>query len=600
MRVQLHFRLLLVLVAQIALASRSASAAEDGLPVQFRRPVAATVMNGGQRLLVANQRSGSLSIIDLDSRRVISETRVGTRLSSLVGTGDPARFLLTDEATHELLLVRVSDADCQVEQRQPVSPYPVGIKVSEDGATAFIASLWSRTITVVDLINFSSPKENRSFEIKHQIRLPFAPREMLVLSAGDLQSRIPSLVSSAMRLLVTDAFGARMAVLNPAAGKIESVREIPAHAIRGLHLHPDRPQVVVSHQLLSRLAQSTFEEVHWGALMINVLRTIDLADLIDPSADLLKKSVLEYLGGPDHGAGDPGAFVMRSDGVSGIVLRGTDELLILDENHVYGGRVETGHFPTAITMHPDGKFAYVLNTLSDSITVVQLSGPIVVDTISLGTQPELTPADRGERLFHSAKLSHDNWISCASCHVDGHTNGQLNDNKTDGSFGTAKRVLTLRGIGDTAPYSWNGRFKTLGEQISHSVRSTMQGSPLTETQTADLKAYLKTLPPAPALGNRDHQSVKRGAAIFESQNCAECHTPPLFTSAVIADVGLQDEQGDSRFNPPSLRGVSQNGPYFHDGRAASLKQIFADHRHQLDRKLTDAELEDLISFLNDL
>lgn len=601
MRTRFHSRLFLFLIiVGWCQSSVPQTAADEKSVVQFRRPVAVAVLEDGRRLIVANQRSGSVSIVDPTSKTVVSETKIGSQLSSLIATSDPHRFLVADEATHELLVIKTNDSGCDVERRIAMSPYPVSIKLNRDASVACVTSLWSRSVTIVSLREFLSDPDKGSLHVQHQIRLPFAPKEMLFLSGADIKSRVSSWDAASNRLLVADAFGTSLVMLDPDTGKIESVRELPAHSIGGLLLHPSRPVVVVSHQLLSRLAQSNREDVHWGALMVNVLRTIDLTELLDPAGNLLNKSVLEYLGGPDHGAGDPGAFVMRSDGVNGILLRGTDELLILDENHVYGGRVDTENYPTAITLRPDGKHAYVVNTFSDSISVVQLAGPIVVGTIKLGSCPEMTPADRGEVLFHSAKLSHDNWISCASCHVDGHTNGLLNDNKTDGSFGTAKRVLTLRGIGDTAPYSWNGRFQTLGEQIAHSVRSTMQGNPLRESQVADIDAYLKTLPAAPSVGRQERAAVERGAAIWNAQNCNQCHTEPVYTSSVIADVGLKDEQGESKFNPPSLRGVSQNAPYFHDGRATSLNDVFAKFRHQLDRELSAEELRDLIAFLSDL
>ncbi|HKB37067.1 MAG TPA: hypothetical protein VKD72_11475, partial [Gemmataceae bacterium] len=61
-----------------------------------------------------------------------------------------------------------------------------------------------------------------------------------------------------------------------------------------------------------------------------------------------------------------------------------------------------------------------------------------------------------------------------------------------------------------------------------------------------------------------------------------------------------DEVGNTHFNPPSLRGVSQGGPYFHDGRAATLDEVFTRHRHQLRAALTGGDLQDLLAFLRTL
>ena len=584
----------------LSVGSISNTSADESLAVQFRRPVAIAVSHDGTWLAIANQRSGTISLVDPQAKKVVRETAIGKRLSDVIATRDTRRLLVTDEEAHQLIAVSFASTGYDVDKRLTVSPYPVSVRINDEGTYAFVASLWSRTVTIVNLNAWLDESDKPLPAMKHQIRLPFAPREMLVLNVVDQKTMIPSFENPRLKVLVADAFGSRLAVIDAESGQIDSLREIPAHAIRGLRLHPTKSQLVISHQVLSRLAQSTFDDVHWGSLMTNVLRFVDLSDVLDPKADLLKHSVLEYLGGPDRGAGDPAGFVMRPDGLTGIVLSGTDELILHDENHVYSGRVKTENYPTAIALGPDGTYAFVLNTLSDSVSVVQLAGPLNAGTISLGPQPDLTPADRGERLFHNAKLSHDGWFSCSSCHVQGHTNGLLNDNMTDGTFGTAKRVLTLRGVAKTAPYSWTGRFKTLSDQIAHSVKSTMQGNPLSEDETSDLEAYMKSLPPPPALGTEDKRAVERGAAIFEAQNCRNCHTQPVFTSEKIVDVGLKDERGTSKFNPPSLRGVSQNAAYFHDGRAKSLDVVFTQFRHQLNGDLSSEELADLIAFLNDL
>jgi cytochrome c peroxidase len=88
--------------------------------------------------------------------------------------------------------------------------------------------------------------------------------------------------------------------------------------------------------------------------------------------------------------------------------------------------------------------------------------------------------------------------------------------------------------------------------------------------------------------------------VFEREKCAKCHTPPFYTSAGTYDVGVRDEAGETHFNPPSLRGISQAGPYFHDNRAGSLEEVFTRHRHKLANQLSDEELNDLLNFLNSL
>jgi len=140
---------------------------------------------------------------------------------------------------------------------------------------------------------------------------------------------------------------------------------------------------------------------------------------------------------------------------------------------------------------------------------------------------------------------------------------------------------------------------TLEKQVAQSITSTMQAPTAKPEVVQDLTAYLKTLSPAPPhLSVGSHQEVvHRGKTVFANQNCARCHTPPSYTSAGTYDVGLTDEAGHKTFNPPSLRGISQGGPYFHDGRARTLEEVFVRQRHQLKGDLTKQELLDLIAFL---
>lgn len=590
--------LCVILVSLALLMTGQADDSKNGevkpAAAQWRRPVAVIVVEEGHRAIVANQRSGSLSLLDLDAMQVVDESPVSGKLSDLVGVPHRAapsnvtRLLACDDDAHELLLINRKGDGFAVTKRLKVSPFPVSLSVDTEGSRAFVASLWSRTISVVDLARWQDDANGNDSPIVRTVRLPFAPRAMVF-------------VEDSSKLIVADAFGPKLAVIDARTARVESIRELPAHGIRQLRLHPNQPRLLLTHQMLNRLSETTFDDVHWGALMVNCVRSLLLTDVLDPKRDLLLHGELDYLGQPDHGAGDPSGFVIRSNGVIAVTLSGTNELIFDDGSHQWTTRVPLEENPTAIALTADGTRALVLNTLSDSVSVVGLSQSEVVGTISLGTKPELTAVDRGERLFRSAKLSHDNWFSCQSCHIDGHTNGQLNDNLTDGSFGSPKRVLTLRGIAETSPYAWTGRFRTLAEQIRHSARSTMQGDkPLADEEVNDLSAYLRTLPPPPGIGSSDAAATRRGAVLFERFECARCHPRPTLTTDRIADVKLKDEKGLTKFNPPSLHGVSQNGPYFHDGRAASLDEVFAKFKHQLDHELTSDELHDLVDFLNGL
>jgi YVTN family beta-propeller protein len=337
--------------------------------------------------------------------------------------------------------------------------------------------------------------------------------------------------------------------------------------------------------------------------MANSVRALSRTDLLIPDADLVKSSKLFPLGDVDHGTGDPAGIAVGPDGTSVVVLAGVGEIALGSEKIRDWTYLGVGRRPVAVVIDADSHRAFVANTFSDSVSVVDLARKKVETEIALGTPSELSPSDRGEELFYNAKLSHDGWLSCNSCHVDGHSNGLLNDNLSDGSFGTPKRVLSLLGVKDTPPWAWNGGVTDLKDQVRKSILVTMRGPKPTVEQVQDIEAFLMTLPPPPPLRPETaatKEAVQRGRDTFHQQGCAGCHEPPLYTSRKTYDVGLKDEAGNKEFNPPSLRGVGQGGPYFHDNRAATLDDVLVKHRHQLIKDLSKDEVEDLLMFLRTL
>src|SRR6185295_14293400 len=86
-------------------------AADSAFPADLdqllRRPIALAPSPDGQWLYVANRDSGSLSILDLTSRHVAAELKIGRRLADIAIVRNSAHLLAADEAAHELLLIGV-------------------------------------------------------------------------------------------------------------------------------------------------------------------------------------------------------------------------------------------------------------------------------------------------------------------------------------------------------------------------------------------------------------------------------------------------------------------------------------------------------------
>ena len=563
---------------------------------KLRRPIAIEPDADGETALIANQRSGSISRVDLTSGRVLDETTVGKRLTTFARVGKTDLFLATDDVAHELLLIQATAArPMSVLERLPVSPYPVGIAVRPDGSQAFVSSLWSRRLTKVriDLPSATGDASGQPLLVaEQQIDLEFPPRSL-------------ALVPEKQRLIVADAFTGRLTVFSSRDLNSVTERTFPGHNVRSMLVSPDGQKLLVAHQMLNDLAHTIRNDVHWGMLMSNDLRWLKLESVLAGGNELYFGSHMHPLGEAGNGAADPAGIAMSDSGTVVVALAGVGEVAFGKESDFSLFRLQVGKRPTAVAIVPGRAQALVANTMEDSISVVDLAQREETVRIKLGKMRTLTLAERGELLFHDGKLSHDGWMTCASCHPDGHTIGQLNDNFSDRSFGAPKRVLSLLSQSDTAPYAWLAKNADLPAQIKSSIETTMQfNEEAPEEDLTAIAAFLETLtlpPPLAALrGTRDDAAIARGKAVFESRDCGRCHAPPTFTTPHIYDVGLRDKEGNTEFNPPSLRGVSHRQPYFHDNSAATLDEVFLKHGHPAAEKYEAAEVRDLVAFLQSL
>ncbi len=571
-------------LAIFAIAAGKAIAADGpALAAARRQPIALVFSADGSRLFVANRANGTISTIDVHARKVLAESAVGQRLEDLAALDDRQHWLTIDSARNELLLLRREGESFASVRSLEVPLDPVRLSVAKGSGESFVAvtSRWGNRVTVLRCV--ADDGNTQQLLRDHIFTLPFSPRALLWLDAG-------------RTLVVADAFGGRIAVLDVANRKLASLRTIPAHNIEAMTFDHTRSHMIITQQFLNHRSETTADSIHWGFLLTNSIRSLRLADLLDPKANLVAGSHLAHLGEPGHGGGDPtGIVVLPNDDVL-TTLAGVNEVAIGQTDAPDRLRIAVGTRPTSVALSPDGKTACTANTLDDFVSFIDIASKRT-ETVSLGPRPALTDIDRGERLFYDARLSHEGWMSCQSCHGDGHTNGRLADTLGDGSFGAPKLVISLLGTADTAPFAWNGGIADLETQVRKSIKTTLRQNEPTDEQVHDLTTFLRTLKPPPPPIDLDAASVGRGEAIFTARKCARCHAPPTYTSPKTYDVGLSDEAEQEKYNPPSLRGAGRRDSFLHDARARSLDEVFQRFGHPNDSTYTDREAADLSSFL---
>jgi cytochrome c peroxidase len=92
--------------------------------------------------------------------------------------------------------------------------------------------------------------------------------------------------------------------------------------------------------------------------------------------------------------------------------------------------------------------------------------------------------------------------------------------------------------------------------------------------------------------------VERGAAVFAERGCTDCHTGAAATNRGRSDVGTGGDSPDGAFDVPSLRWLWLSAPYFHDGRAQTLLDVFTlPGTHQLIYNVPMEDIHALTAYL---
>lgn len=262
----------------------------------------------------------------------------------------------------------------------------------------------------------------------------------------------------------------------------------------------------------------------------------------------------------------------------------------------------------------------------------------------------------GRMLYYEPRISISQEISCNSCHlldnygVDGLQFSLGHDGKPVG-----RNSPTVYNAALHLSQFWDGRAADVEEQAQGPilasgemgmpdpeyvifVLNTIPGyMPLFEAAfpgEADpinydnvgraigaFERYLLTPGAFDALLNGDEDALnaqeKRGLALFVSTGCTTCHYGEAIGGkryAVLGQVEAYPEVTDEgrfaitgdeadmhAFKVPSLLNIAETGPYLHNGTITTLEEMVPlMAKYQLGKELTDAQIADIVAFMNAL
>ena len=589
----------------------------------------------GERTLafVADADDRAVVTFDVDTRAALASTPLGAQPSAVLVTPSGRIVVLgADDARVHLMVLIAIDAPLVAERAIAVPEEPMSAAMAPGGDALLVASRWGHALSIVPLATREAPvvidlprdptavvasADGKRALVMHAAgsRASVVDLEARAVTTAPLDRKVRRELFFSMMPMPTQAFEPQQELdglgqaATPASQRMHVVPQ--KERFEMVTLHADQSFAMVRTEDGRVLSPEVFVDTGpagasggYGASESTVTPAVVSFDagtgqMLEPGGDRTFGSRCLL---PRGAALDAGSKRML------VACLGSDEIVVLrvEPRAVKLQRMVTvPKGPAAIAVDPVGKRAVVWSPFERAVTVLGLDAePKRVASTTLA-RVAAAPSDealRGRVLFHSAfdaRVSSDG-RACASCHPDGRDDG-LTWSSPGGPMQTPMLFSRIEG---TAPYGWDGAAKDLVHHLAHTT-SRLGGGGLSKRDVADVAAYLASLRVPAAAAGPEPSLVARGADLFRSEQaeCSSCHTGEALTDGDTHDVKSgPDHARPHAFDTPSLRFIARSGPYFHDGRYATLADMLAGsdgamgHTSQLspdDRTALEAYLQTL-------
>lgn len=180
----------------------------------------------------------------------------------------------------------------------------------------------------------------------------------------------------------------------------------------------------------------------------------------------------------------------------------------------------------------------------------------------------------------------------------------LNWDLMNDGLGNPKNTKSLLLTHRTPPASAFGARADAETAVRAGIRH-IQFSVRPEEDAVAIDDYLKSLKPLSSpylVGGGLSKQAKRGQKVFQSARCGSCHGGELRTDMRRHQLGTGRLLDKSKaFDTPTLIEAWRTGPYLHDGRAATIKEVLTkynqNNRHGRTSALTDKQIMDLAVYV---
>ena len=598
-------------------------------PITANQPTASSsIATAGGKVFNVNPDQDTVTAIDARSFAKLWESAVGSAPTTLAVAPDGNVWAVSQEDAE----INVLAADTGVIQQTILlsrGSHPYGIAFAPNGSSAYVTLEATGEVLQLDITGT---------EIGRLVVGP-TPRGLAV--SGDSRVFVTRFISEDTHGEIIEIDAATSLVIrrfslafDPGPDTEVSGRGVPNY-LSALRVSPDGRMALVPSKK-DNIARGLFRDGLPLTFESRVRTIVSRLDLVGNSENLGARIDLN-----DRDMAQNVLFSPLGD-IFFVSTQGSQLVEVFDvRTGILLSSAATGHAPQGMALDPSTRRLFVHNYLSRSISVYDVSTVLDATSNTMGPLAEIptTAAEslataelRGKRIFYNAsdpRMSQDGYISCASCHLDGGSDGRVWDVTQVGEG--LRNTISLQGRSGLGHGNvhWTADFDEI-QDFENIIRNEFGGTGFMTDEdfnaTSDaLGAPKANLSPelddlaafVASLSNFKHSPYRfddgsltpegnLGRDLFLLQRCDTCHSGANFTDGQRHDVGtIQTSSGlgignslvGVGFDTPTLRGVWATAPYLHNGAAATLFEVLDNPEHGNTTGLTETERMLLVDYL---
>jgi len=617
------------------------------LPLTANRPTGSSTVAwepraAGNRLWVVNQDNDTATVLNAVTNAKVAEVAVGTAPRS-VAVAPSGRIWVTNRTAATISMIDPTSLTVVQTVPLPRASQPYGVVFDPAGSAAFVAlsatgqvlKLNPTTGATLGTLNvglnvrqLSVSSDGQSIYVSRFITPPVPGENTAAVQTNAGAAEIVVLSSSPFAVVRT------IALAHSDLEDFESQGRGMPNYVGAAAISPDGTQAWVPSKQ-DNIARGTLRDgrnIDFQNTVRAISSRIDLAAGIE---DLNARIDHDNAGLASAVAFDPLGVYMF------VALETSREVAVVDAHgrwEVF--RFDVGRAPQGLVVAPDGSKLFVNNFMDRSVSVFDL-GPLLTTgavnvpllaTVNAVTTEKLTATVlKGKQFFYDARdtrLARDRYMSCATCHNDGGSDGRVWD--LTGMGEGLRNTITLTGRAGMSHgfLHWSANFDEVqdfegqiralagGTGLMTDAAFATRSTPLGTTKagvSADLDALaayvasLSTFSQSP-YRNADGTltaAALQGKTVFQNKNCGSCHAGTNFTdsaTATLDNVGTIKQPTSGKrlgatltgIDPPTLRDVWATAPYLHDGSARTLEDAINAHTNVT---LTASEVTQVAAYL---